>query len=48
MEALPWCMAGHGGGEAGITGIEAPPETLVIGMDLLEDGWGLACHGDLH
>ena len=23
-------------------GIEAPPATLVIGTELLEDGWGLA------
>ncbi|KAK9822618.1 hypothetical protein WJX74_010799 [Apatococcus lobatus] len=41
MKALPWCMDSKGGREARIMGVVAPPKTLVIGAELVEDGWGV-------
>ena len=41
MEALPGCMASQGAGEARMFR-ETPPEVLVIGAQLPEDGWGLS------
>ena len=35
-------MAGQGGREGGIKGIEAPPDAHLTGTELPEDGWGLA------